>query len=433
MLCEGDAMASSLLLQLPDELLLHIFNYTGVLPRCRRRDLMALMLVCKRLNTIVTMELLHSELCISIYSLTKLLQLYVEKPTLSKKVKSLELLYERSGKDRRAQSKQQPDFVFSTRARDAYLDAMRKDGLSDDNQQQLLLRLASRDSRAVITVALLMMPNIVALRLCMATPDTVPISDMLALRQTSSDERYFGDSQRYLDETITQLAKKITTLEMPSMWLGPSADLRMFSNLRALTMDVRGLASALWHPRRRSRVDHAVLPVSLRRLTIGHASVENLLALEIMQAVVKRKVTGVSDNLETLEMYVDGRNPSEDNTLFYTTPTPEEEKDLAEQLARHVQQLKDLGVTTIFHWCHWDSIFGPMTRLVSSSLYSDDDLRTVEITGALEHLRPEAEAMGKRTRKLELERKERRHAARRKKGEHSETGENSETSDQDVG
>jgi hypothetical protein len=355
---EIETVPSILLLDLSNELLLAIVEYSADgLPRHRRRDLVVLTTVCKRLNT-MAIELLHSELCTSLYGLRKLGYLYAQEPELGEKVKSLEMFYEKLQKSKkkrpskqkgnlgllyerlRKRKKETPtspqqrldmQLSLSTKAQDNCRDAMRTYGLSADNQDLLLLRLAGHDRTAILTMALMLMPNLRALLLGNMGPSIAIFSTFyLSWQQQSPHLSSAENAHPYYDEAFAQLAGRLVTLELPAS-LKIIANLSMFGRLETLSSGCEKLRTGS------GTEAHLALPHSLRNLkvTIGQQR------LGLLQSLAERKWSGVLGKLETLELDVDG---SDDSGFF-------NDKDGVEQLECCVRRLGELGVVTTYRWC----------------------------------------------------------------------------------
>lgn len=413
------------LLRLPDELLLEVTDHLAFLPRYRRRELLALTTTCRRLNSVAT-QLLHSELCVSIHELVQVLELYVAKPHLATKVKSLELFPEEETDEDTRLSK--PGFELSDVAFKSYVSKIRNSAVSEKCQTALSLHLECGTAHAatIFALALLVLPNIHTLLLGTVTWDIGLESVFISYVPTTRWCTLYD----CLCEIFALLASRLTTLDLPYLESSETT-VSVCSNLTHLKISF--LAFVTWED---SSEDnhiqdpvHAPLPPTLQRLTIGHPKLAQLLegaSGGVLKSLVDSKEDGALPALSVLEIYVDSRDPTQDNSLFFDVRPPATqrykkterrlwfavtERRVAERrtwaaVSRWTKQLNELGVQTVFHWSDYDSIFRPMTSLVSSSCYDSKALRVLEMRGGLEHLRGEAEAMGKSWREEDLERKE---------------------------
>jgi hypothetical protein len=346
---ECETPASPSLLDLPDELLLTIVEYSAdTLPRHRRRDLVVLTTVCNRVSGIAT-ELLHGILCTgSLYGLKSLVYLYAERPELGGKVKSLEMFNDRSRKRKKSTPwVQNCDRQLSPKAQATCREAMRRYRLSADNQDLLLLRLTSHDQTAILTMALILMPNLHALLLGdMGLSISIFSTLYLPWGQQSPHVRGPQNAHPYYDKAFARLAGQLVTLELPSS-LRITADLRMCSSLKTLSID---FASLRPEADRWGTEFQRAFPTSLRTLTI-HSY--DMLDFGLVQSLLERKRSGELGNLQTLELHVLGG----DGLEFFSADkfgTMQHEK---------LEQLAGLGVAITWRWNGGNTVFRPSRRL----------------------------------------------------------------------
>ena len=437
----SEATMTASLPSLPSELLLEIIDHLEFLPRYRRRELVALTTVCKRLNAITT-DLLHSELCVSIYGLAEVLEVYVAKPDLATKVKSLELFYEQGpGGSVHEKRRRTKGIEIKQHALKSSASRIRKLDLSKDAKQELREDLKHNDHTAVFALALTMLPNMQQLLLGTFISEKDDIGRIFEVRQNIAQTTPL---KRYLEEIFTAFAPKLRVLQVPHKWPrmgsgipsgisnsvfnghcqhGAPANLATCTNLKELNISVLAFVGYERHLMNYNTLIwlYATLPASLQKLTLAHPNLTQ--AMFLFENIVEKKEAGLLPRLALFEVYMDSRDPERNNEIFDTELSKEEESNLASRLNTFVKRLSGLGVATTLHWCHYGSIFWPITNLISESRYSGDQLRVVETRGYLDYLRPEAERLGRRWKEEELERREERHKERRDRGEASDTSE----------
>ncbi|KAF2821543.1 hypothetical protein CC86DRAFT_373859 [Ophiobolus disseminans] len=426
------------LLTLPNELLLHIADHLEYFPRCRRRELLALTATCKRLNEVAT-GLLHSELCINKYELVYVLELYISRPELARKVRSLEL-YEPNEPSRSTGQ----TLRIRYEALESYTHFIHASGLSHVAKKELVTELTRRrDFTAVFALAIIMLPNMHQLLLGTFTSDK---DDISMIFETCTDNVV---PKNYFKEAFSALALRLKVLEMPHLWPGKGcghprgdsnstfnglsnkgmpANIKLCPNLEELYISLLGFVGCerdqrfpIWR--------YAPLPVSLRKLILAYPNLSQSMLL--LEDILSNKNCYHLPNLTSLQLYMNARNPAQNNAIFegeapdvYNLEevlSPKAEVNFSRRIEHFIKGLEDTGVMTILHWSHYRSIFSPITSLVGESVYPSHQLRVIEMRGCLDYLRPEAKAMGRRLREKELVEREERHRERRERGEESES------------